>query len=103
MIDSLPRPHPGFTPEEKEDHARIYKAYNLERRVMHDDEQHDLSVKMRMKIEALKHIGGQWGVEAKKVEVGNYPPLWRKMMTVTPPIEGFDVRKYESMNPNLKN
>ena len=99
MIDSKPRPRNPYTEDELAEHARIARAYNAEKRLEHDDVQHDISVKIWMKNEALKNIGGQWGIEANKIEEGNYPPLWRKHPSFTPPIEGFDVRKYDSMNP----
>jgi len=102
MIDSKPRPRAPYTEEELEDHARIARAYNAEMRLQHDNNKHEMSVKIWMKNEAVKSIGGHWGEEAKKVDIHNLPPLWRKLTTYTPPIEGFDVRKYDSTNPTQK-
>lgn len=86
-----------FPPEVMEEHARIAKEYNRQYFIRTNRLKHDIANKIWMKNEAYKALPAELQPAANKPDLNHKPrdaptpPLY-----FTPPIKGFDVKKYVS-------
>ncbi|KAL7536297.1 hypothetical protein ACHAXR_007062 [Thalassiosira sp. AJA248-18] len=109
-FDAPFREPPKASPEEMERRHNIGRNYVIGCFKRHNEENHDLAVKIRMKKYALRmlpregHLGddmvnekslyGRWREEAMKINDLWGPPDHRQVAMHTPPIEGFDPSIY---------
>mmetsp|Transcript_28404 Transcript_28404/g.60523 ORF Transcript_28404/g.60523 Transcript_28404/m.60523 type:complete len:204 (-) Transcript_28404:329-940(-) len=108
--DSPYRKPPEASEEEVERRCQVGRNYVIGSFKRHNELNHDLAVKIRMKQHALKmlpgegHLGdesvngesayGRWKSEALKLNDMWGPPDHRHVPMYTPPIEGFDPNLY---------
>lgn len=81
------------TVEEMERRKNIVKAFTVGRFEQHNESEHDMSCKWKLKNFAIEAIPeGYLKDEALKVSESNddFPPLWRPHALHTPPIPGFN-------------
>jgi hypothetical protein len=88
-------------PPSKEEAARRYvvgRAHNIGMIELHNAREHDLSCKMRIKTHAISMLPRNSMLKAKALEIEeSYPPLWRPLPTLYPPIENFDPRVFRNL------
>lgn len=105
---------PEPSPEEKERRYQIGRNWVIGQWKEHNEINHDLAVKIRMKRYAMKmlpkegelgdslvsvdgketSVYGRWKSEAHKINDMHGPPDHRHIPMWTPPIEGFDISQY---------
>lgn len=105
---------PEPSPEEKERRHQIGRNWVIGQWKEHNEINHDLAVKIRMKRYAMKmlpkegelgdslvsvdgketSVYGRWKSEAHKINDMHGPPDHRHIPMWTPPIEGFDISQY---------
>ncbi|KAL7540927.1 hypothetical protein ACHAWF_006822 [Thalassiosira exigua] len=104
---------PPPSPEERERRYNVGSNYNIGCFKQHNEQNHDLAVKIRMKRYAIrmlpregqigdeevdgKSVYGMWREEAVKLNDSWAPPDHRPIPMFTPPIEGFDPSIYLEM------
>lgn len=119
MVMALDAPYVGPPPVSEEEMAARYQIgrnYVIGCWKRHNEINHDVAVKIRMKRNAIKHLPkegqvgdcsleagkgsvyGRWREEAVKVKdftiLANGPPAHRPFPMYTPPIPGFDIEQY---------
>jgi hypothetical protein len=126
LVAALDAPYLGPPPVSEEEMAeryRIGRNYVIGCWEEHNERNHDLAVKIRMKKNAIKmlpkegqvgdrlidsnntegveetpgekvSVYGQWREKALKIDDWNAPPGWRPIPVYTPPIPGFDIEEY---------
>lgn len=81
--------------EEQARRERIRKAYTIGKFKQHNEENHDLNCKLRMKQHALRMLPRNSELKKKALEIDdNGPPRWRRIPAWTPPIPGFDPHQF---------
>lgn len=82
--------------EEKQRRYEIGRNYVIGRFRQHNEIDHDLTCKLHMKRHAINMLPKRTKLreEALKIEMEPTPPLWRRMPVWTPPIPGFDPKKF---------
>lgn len=98
ILRSLDAPfsqEPEIDNEEKERRYKIGKAYVVGMFERHNERNHDLSCKMKLKSFAIKMLprNSILKEEALKIDPSG-PPPWRHIMADTPPIPNFDPSKF---------
>lgn len=101
-IDARPRPRPKFSPEEYAKHYEYGRNYVIGRFQVHNEINHDLACKIRLKEHAIRMMprtGDKLGyLREKALEVDGseegMPPMYRPIPLDTPPVEGYDVSQY---------
>lgn len=85
--------------EEKARRFEIGRNYVIGMFERHNEMNHDLACKMKMKTFAIKMLprNSKLKEEALKIDMSG-PPLWRHIMADTPPIPGFDPSKFAQRN-----
>jgi len=85
---------PPASDEEMERRYQIGRNYVIGKFKEHNERNHDLACKIKMKQFAIKMLprGTMWKEEALKISTGDDggPPLWRRVAVDTPPIPGFN-------------
>ena len=77
--------------EEKARREKILKAYTIGLFKRHNEENHDLNCKMRMKQHAMKMLPRDTKLKEKAFEIDDsIPPRWRIIPALTPPIPNFN-------------
>lgn len=116
MIKAYDAPYrspPPAPPEEMERRYHVGRNFNIEMFKRHNEWNHDLAVKIRMKKHAVrmlpkegelgdamvvedgkKSLYGRWKEEAMKINDNWGPPDHRPVPMYTPPIPGFDPSVY---------
>lgn len=91
-LDAPGRKAPRASDEEMARRAEIGRQYVIGNFEQHNELNHDISCKIKMKIFAVKMLprGSMWKEEALKV-TREGPPLYRKIPVLTPPIPGFNI------------
>jgi hypothetical protein len=88
-------------PADKEETARrneVVKNYTIGKFTRHNEENHDLACKLRMQKHALKMMPKNSELKAKALEIEDVgPPRWRNIPAWTPPIPGFDAKKFMNL------
>ncbi|KAL7511394.1 hypothetical protein ACHAXN_008364 [Cyclotella atomus] len=126
VVAALDAPYIGPPPaseEEMQARYHIGRNYVIGMFERHNEHNHDLAVKIRMKRHAVRmlpkkgQIGdclvemkdeegtgektsvyGRWREEAMKIDDWPGPPEWRPIPMWTPPIPGFDIEQYMESN-----
>ena len=101
-VDSQPRPRPDFSPEEAAKNSEIGRQYVIGRFKRHNEINHDLACKIRLKQHAIRMMPklsdelGYLREEALKIDdtEESMPPLFRPIPLDTPPIEDFDPTQF---------
>lgn len=101
-INSRPRPRPKFTPEEYAKHYEYGRNYVIGRFQVHNEINHDLACKIRLKEHAIRMMprrDDKLGyLREKALEVDDdedsMPPMYRPIPLDTPPVEGYDVSQF---------
>lgn len=101
-VNSRPRPRPKFTPEEYAKHYEYGRNYVIGRFQMHNEINHDLACKIRLKehtIRMMPRKDDKLGyLREKALEVDDsdesMPPMYRPIPVDTPPVEGYDVSQF---------
>jgi len=91
-LDAPKRKAPRASEEEMARRSEIGRQYVIGKFRRHNEINHDISCKIKMKIFAVKMLprGTKWKEEALKV-TNEGPPLHRKIPLLTPPIPGYKV------------
>eukprot|EP00980_Cylindrotheca_fusiformis_P017856 scaffold5653_cov147-Cylindrotheca_fusiformis.AAC.18 len=83
-------------PVDEEEIARreeVLKQYTIGKFQQHNEENHDLSCKLKLKKHAMNMLPPE--LKEKALEIDNEgPPRWRTIPAWTPPIPGFDPRDF---------
>jgi hypothetical protein len=80
---------------EMERRERILKNYTIGKFRQHNQENHDLTCKLKLKQHAMNMLPKNSKLREKALEVDDtMPPRWRKMPAWTPPIPGFDPSQF---------
>ena len=88
------KPPPG-NDEEKARRESIRKAYTIETFKQHNQENHDIACKLKMKQHALNMLPRNSKLKEKALEIDEMgPPRWRRIPAWTPPIPGFDPNRF---------
>uniref|UniRef100_A0A7S2U755 Large ribosomal subunit protein mL40 n=1 Tax=Attheya septentrionalis TaxID=420275 RepID=A0A7S2U755_9STRA len=105
-----PQNKPNPPPASEEEMARrseIGRNYNIGTFKQHNALNHDLTCKLKMKNHAISMLpkNSTLREEALKIDmddIENHPPKWRSIPTWTPPIPGFDPKKFILKDDNLE-
>jgi len=98
-IDAKPTPRPKFSPEEYAKHYEIGRNYVIGSFKVHNETNHDLACKIRLKNHAIKMIPRSTDEELAylrenalliEVDDNSLPPVHRSIPLDTPPVEGYD-------------
>ena len=96
-LDAKVTKPPPADEEEMERRNKILKNYTIGRFKQHNEENHDLACKLRMKKHAMKMLPKDSKIKEKALEIDNSgPPRWRKIPAWTPPIPGFNPKDFMS-------
>ena len=88
------KPPPGDA-EETARRERIRRAYTVERFKQHNQENHDIACKIKMKQHAIDMLPRNSNLKEKALEIDDVsPPRWRRIPAWTPPIPGFDPSRF---------
>ena len=102
-IDSQPRPRPKFSPEEQAKHYEIGRNYVIGNHQVHNELNHDLACKIRLKNHAITMMPrntdeklGYLKKHAMTVDMDeeSMVPMYRTIPLDTPPIKDFNSRDY---------
>jgi hypothetical protein len=86
---------PPADEEEMARRERILKNYTIGKFQQHNQENHDLACKLKMKKHAINMLPKNSKLREKALQVDDtMPPRWRKMPAWTPPIPGFDPSEF---------
>ncbi len=96
IIRSLDAPiiyPPPPSEEEAKRRLAIGRAFNIGVMEMHNDREHDLSCKIKIKLHAIDMLPRNSILKEKALETDfEGPPMWRPIPKMYPPIENFDPR-----------
>jgi hypothetical protein len=85
-------------PVDKDEQARrelVKKNYSVGKFKQHNEENHEIACKLRMKNHAINMLPKRTALKEKALEVDDeYPPRWRTIPAWTPPIPGFNPSDY---------
>ena len=86
---------PPADEEEEARRERIRKAYTIGKFKQHNEDNHDIACKLRMKQHALAMLPRNSNLkeEALKIDAEG-PPRWRRIPAWTPPIPNFDPNQF---------
>jgi len=96
-IDAPVSEPPPASAEEMQRRFDIGREYNIGTSKRHNERNHDLNCKLRMKQHAIDMLprDSMWKEEALKLdEDDDGPPMWRHVPVWTPPIPGFDPSQF---------
>lgn len=90
-LDAPMRKPPEISPEEQERRKEIGRNYVIGCFNEHNERNHDLSCKIKMKQHAVSMLPKRSKIKEEALKISDeMPPTWRKVPTWTPPIENFD-------------
>jgi hypothetical protein len=88
---------PPADAEEMKSQDRVMKEYTIGRFKQHNQENHDLAAKLRMKQHAIKMLPRDSKLKEAALEIDDVgPPRWRNIPAWTAPIPGFDPNKFQN-------
>ncbi len=94
LLGFLDAPKVKPPPADEDETARrelVLKNYNIGKFKQHNEENHDIACKLRMKSHAISMLPKQTVLKEKALEIDDeYPPRWRTIPAWTPPIPGFN-------------
>lgn len=100
LLAFLDAPKVKAPPADEEETKRrelVRKNYNVGKFKQHNEENHDIACKLRMKSHAINMLPKQTALKEKALEIDEeYPPRWRTIPAWTPPIPGFNPADYVS-------
>mmetsp|Transcript_21414 Transcript_21414/g.44036 ORF Transcript_21414/g.44036 Transcript_21414/m.44036 type:complete len:169 (+) Transcript_21414:137-643(+) len=100
LLAFLDAPKVKAPPADEEETKRrdlVRKNYNIGKFKQHNEENHDIACKLRMKSHAINMLPKQTALKEKALEIDDeYPPRWRTIPAWTPPIPGFNPAVYQS-------
>jgi len=86
---------PSGNAEEKTRRDEIRKAYTIGQFRDHNDDNHDLTCKIKMKQHAMDMLPKNSKLKERALEIDTTsPPRWRRIPAWTPPIPGFDPSRF---------
>lgn len=86
---------PPADEEETIQRELVRKNYNVGKFKEHNEENHDIACKLRMKNHAINMLPKQTVLKEKALDIDDeYPPRWRTIPAWTPPIPGFNPTDY---------
>lgn len=90
------KPPPPADEEETKRREDIRKAYTIGKFKQHNEENHDLACKMRMKRHAINMLPKNTPLKEKAMRIDDdqFPPRWRHIPAWTPPIPGFNPSEF---------
>jgi len=96
-LDAPMRMEPPITAEEQERRRQIVRNYTIGRFEEHNEREHDLSCKIKMKLHAIKMLPNNTKLkkEALNEDGGDDPPYGKGFPMWTPPIPGFNPSDYD--------
>mmetsp|Transcript_22489 Transcript_22489/g.39512 ORF Transcript_22489/g.39512 Transcript_22489/m.39512 type:complete len:173 (+) Transcript_22489:42-560(+) len=98
LLACLDAPKVNPPPADEEEMARrerILKNYTIGKFKQHNQENHDIACKLRMKQHAINMLPRNSKLKENALEIDDtYPPRWRKIPAWTPPIPGFDSSEF---------
>ena len=98
LLAFLDAPKIKSPPVDKEEQIRrelVQKNYSIGKFKQHNEENHDIACKLRMKSHAINMLPKGTVLKEKALEIDDeYPPRWRTIPAWTPPIEGFNPADY---------
>lgn len=96
-LDAPMRKEPPISAEEQERRRQIVRRYTMGLFNEHNEREHDLACKIKIKLHAVKMLpnGSTWKAEALNDKSGDMPPEYVHIPFWTPPIPDFDMSKYE--------
>jgi hypothetical protein len=100
VLAALDAPKSTPPPADAEEMARrekVLKNYTIGMFKQHNEVNHDLSCRMKIKKHALSMLPKNSELKEKALEIDwSGPPRWRRLPTWTPPIPGFDPKEFMS-------
>ena len=94
-LDAPSKVEPPVSVEEAQRRAKIGRDYVIGRFRQHNEIDHDLTCKIKLKQHALKMLPpGRLRDEALKIDERQVAPLWRHIAVWTPPIPGYDPTEF---------
>lgn len=98
LMDCLDAPKVKPPPADEEEMKRrhsIQKNYTIGKFKQHNDENHDIACKMKIKKHAINMLPKGSALKEKAFEINDeFPPRWRTIPAWTPPIPGFNPAEY---------
>jgi len=98
LLAFLDAPKTKLTPVEEEESVRrelVKNNYSVGKFKQHNEENHDIACKLRMKKHAINMLPKCTSLREKALEVDDeFPPRWRTIPAWTPPIPGFKPSDY---------
>jgi len=96
-LDAPIRYEPPITVEEQERRRQIVRNFCIGNFQRHNEMEHDLSCKMKVKLHAIRMLPQQSKLKkaALDTDVGDEPPNWKGFPVWTPPIPGYNPMDYE--------
>jgi hypothetical protein len=94
-LDAPKKSPPPADEEETVRRERIQKDYTVGKFKQHNQENHDIACKLRMKRHAINMLPRNSKLKEKALEIDDtFPPRWRTIPAWTPPIPGFDPSEF---------
>ena len=94
-LDAPERKEPPVSDEEKARRYTIGRNYTIGRFRLHNENEHDLACKIRLKQHAIQMLPRDSKLKEEALKISDeMPPLWRPIPVWTPPIPGFDPSMY---------
>lgn len=86
---------PAPDADEEARRERIRKAYTIGKFKQHNEENHDLACKLKLKQHALAMLPRNTKLKEEALKIDSLgPPRWRRIPAWTPPIAGFDPNQF---------
>ncbi|KAL3926777.1 MAG: hypothetical protein SGBAC_013339 [Bacillariaceae sp.] len=102
ILAALDAPVTKPPPADEEETARrekILKNYTIGKFKQHNQENHDLACKLKMKKHAMKMLPKDSELKRKAMEIDDEgPPRWRNIPLWTPPIKDFNFKDYTTLD-----
>lgn len=97
-LDAKKTKEPPIDDEENARRSEIRKAYTIGKFKEHNEENHDLACKLKLKKHAMKMLPKDSEIKQKAMEIDDAgPPRWRTIPAWTPPIPNFDPKEFMSI------
>jgi hypothetical protein len=101
-IDAPKTKPPPVDDEEMARREQIRKAYTIGKFKEHNEDNHDIACKLRMKRHAINLLPKGSALKEKALRLDdkdddNFPPRWRHIPSWTPPIKGFDPTPFTAL------
>ena len=96
-LDAKVTKPPPADEEEMDRRNKILKNYTIGKFERHNEENHELACKLRLKKHAIRMLPKNSKIREMALEVDDVgPPRWRKIPAWTPPIPGFNPKDFSN-------